>query len=128
MRETDKILRRIANNEATEEEMSKAEEYLHSFNQKLSLQIDDWEREEEKSNSRPLRIVWLRTAVATAACLILLFTVALWFDHSPNSIATATVTTQKDSYDNPEEAAAEAELVLMKFSQVINKATCYNTK
>ena len=68
------------------------------------------------------------SAVATAACLILLFTVALWFDHSPNSIATATVTTQKDSYDNPEEAAAEAELVLMKFSQVINKATCYNTK
>ena len=126
MRETDKILRRVANNEATEEEMKKAEDYLHALDQKLSLQIDAWEKEEYKTHSRTPRTVWLRTAVAAAACLILIFSVTLWFNHSYNSTATAIM--QKDSYDNPEEAAAEAEQALMKFSLVINKATCYNTK
>lgn len=126
MRETDKILKRVANNEATEEEMKKAEDYLQALDQKLSLQIDAWEKEEDKTHSRTPRTVWLRTAVAAAACLILIFSVTLWFNHSYNTTATAIM--QKDSYDNPEEAAAEAEQALMKFSLVINKATCYNTK
>ena len=126
MRETDDILRRIANNEATEEEMRVADEYLQSLNQRLSSQIDDWEKEEVDVLSHQSRRVWLRTALAAAACLLLLFSVALWFDHPDDTTAAAIV--QKDSFDNPEEAAAEAEQALLKFSEVINKATCYNTK
>ena len=126
MRETDDILRRIANNEATEEEMRVADEYLQSLSQRLSSKIDDWEKEEVDARSHPSRRVWLRTALAAAACLLLLFSVALWFDHPDDTTAAAMV--QKDSFDNPEEAAAEAEQALLKFSEVINKATCYNTK
>ena len=126
MRETDDILRRIANNEATEEEMRVADEYLQSLNQRLSSQIDDWEKEEVDTCSHQSRRVLLRTALTAAACLLLLFSVALWFDHPDDTTAAAIV--QKDSFDNPEEAAAEAEQALLKFSEVINKATCYNTK
>ena len=126
MRETDDILRRIANNEATEEEMRVADEYLQNLSQRLSSQIDDWEKEEVDIRSHQSRRVGLRTALAAAACLLLLFSVALWFDRPDDTTAAAMV--QKDSFDDPEEAAAEAEQALLKFSEVINKATCYNTK
>ena len=126
MSEIDDILKRVANNEATEEEMKKAEDYLQAFDQKLSLQIDAWEKAEDKPFDKRQHRVWLHTAVAAAACLILLFSVALWMDHSSETTATATL--QKDSFDNPEEAAVEAEQALMKFSLVINKATSYNNK
>ena len=126
MSEIDDILKRVANNEATEEEMKKAEDYLQAFEQKLSLQIDAWEKAEDKPFGKRQHRVWLHTAVAAAACLILLFSVALWMDHSSETTATATL--QKDSFDNPEEAAVEAEKALMKFSLVINKATSYNNK
>ena len=126
MSEIDDILKRVANNEATEEEMKKAEDYLQAFDQKLSLQIDAWEKAEDKPFGKRQHRVWLHTAVAAAACLILLFSVALWMDHSSDTTATATL--QKDSFDNPEEAAVEAEQALMKFSLVINKATSYNNK
>lgn len=126
MRETDDILRRIANNEATEEEMRMADGYLQNLSQRISSQIDSWEKEEVGSGSHQSRRVWLRTALAAAACLLLLFSVALWFER-PDDTTTAAIM-QKDSFDNPEEAAAEAEQALLKFSEVINKATCYNTK
>ncbi len=126
MSEIDDILKRVANNEATEEEMKKAEDYLQAFEQKLSLQIDAWEKAEDKPFDKRQHRVWLHTVVAAAACLILLFSVALWMDHSSETTATATL--QKDSFDNPEEAAVEAEKALMKFSLVINKATSYNNK
>ena len=128
MSEIDDILQREANHEATEEEMKKAEDYMQAFDRKLSLKIDAWEKAEDKPHDKRAHRVWLHTAVAAAACLILLFSVALWMDHSSGTTATATATLQKDSFDNPEEAAAEAEQALMKFSLVINKATCYNTK
>ncbi len=126
MRDTDDILRRIANNEATEEEMRMADEYLQNLSQRISSHIDGWEKEEDGSGSHQSRRVWLRTALAAAACLLLLFSVALWFER-PDDTTTAAMM-QKDSFDNPEEAAAEAEQALLKFSEVINKATCYNTK
>ena len=126
MSERDDILKRVANNEATEEEMKKAEDYLQAFDQKLSLQIDAWEKAEDKPFGKRQHRVWLHTVVAAAACLILLFSVALWMDHSSETTATAIL--QKDSFDNPEEAAVEAEQALMKFSLVINKATSYNNK
>ena len=126
MSEIDDILKRVANNEATEEEMKKAEDYLQALEQKLSLQIDAWDKAEDKPFGKRQHRVWLHTVVAAAACLILLFSVALWMDHSSETTATATL--QKDSFDNPEEAAVEAEQALMKFSLVINKATSYNNK
>ena len=68
----------------------------------------------------------MQHAAAAAAILLLLFSIALWQEHSdtPSEAAIA----QKDTFDNPEEAAAEAENALLKFSEAINKATCYNTK
>ena len=125
MKQTDDILRRIALNEATEEEMRAAEDYLQSLEQRLSSQIDGWEKEESAAFTRQPRKMWYQAALAAAACLLLLFSITLWFEHAHDSSVTATV--QKDSFDDPEEAADEAEQALLKFSEVINNAICYNT-
>lgn len=125
MRKTDDILRRIANNEATEEEMRVADEYLQNLSKRLSSQIDVWEKEKDTSYSHRSRRVWLRTALAAAACLLLFFSITFWFEQSDKTTAAVV---QKDTFDNPEEAAAEAEQALLQFSEVINKATCYNVK
>ncbi|MBP5508239.1 MAG: hypothetical protein J6Y23_10445 [Prevotella sp.] len=126
MREIDDILRRIANNEATEEEMRVADEYLQNLSKRLSSQIDVWEKENDTSCSHQSHRVWFRTALAAAACLLLLFSITLWIEHPDKT--TAAAVEQKDTFDNPEEAAAEAEQALLQFSEVINKATCYNVK
>ncbi len=121
------ILRRVENNEATDEEMTMAEEHLRGFEQRLSSQVDVWEASEASASApRRVRMGWMQHAAAAAAILLLLFSIALWQEHSDTPSETAMA--QKDTFDNPEEAAAEAETALLKFSEAINKATCYNTK
>lgn len=105
--------------------MRAAEDYLQSLEQKLSSQIDEWEEEESPSLTRQPRMAWLRYAMAAAACLLLIFSVALWHERTDDRPVTASV--EKDSFDNPDEAAEEAEQALLKFSEAINKAICYNT-
>ena len=123
MKLTDDILRRIEKGEATEQEMKVAEDYLQGLSQRLSSQVDEWSAAETPSTKRPLR-VWLHRAVAAAACILLFFAASMWYEHS--LAPTMVAETQKDTFDNPDEAAREAEKALLKFSEAINKATCYN--
>ena len=117
------IFRHLEEGTATDEEMKMADQHFREMEQKLSSQIDEWESEKQSSRRRHPK-VWLRYAVAVAACLILLFTVTIW---QRNKTEQAVVqVTEKDTYNNPEDAAAETERALMKFSVTINKAISYN--
>ncbi len=121
MKQIDEILRRIKADEATDDELSMAEQHLSAMEERLSLQIDDWESHEQQSRQKRRR-VWLQHAVATAACLLLLVSVTVWFTHNQQEDSKLTTVTEKDTFDNPEDAAAETERALMLFSGVINRA------
>ncbi len=121
MKQIDEILRRIKADEATDDELSMAEQHLSAMEERLSLQIDDWESHEQQSRQKR-RIAWLRHAVATAACLLLLVSVTVWFTHNQQEDSKLTTVTEKDTFDNPQDAAAETERALMLFSGVINRA------
>ncbi len=121
MKQIDEILRRIKADEATDDELSMAEQHLSAMEERLSAQIDDWASHEQQSRQKQRR-AWLRHAVATAACLLLLVSVTVWFTHNQQKDSKLTTVTEKDTFDNPEDAAAETERALMLFSGVINKA------
>ena len=121
MKQIDEILRRIKADEATDDELSMAEQHLSAMEERLSLQIDDWESHEQQSRQKRRR-AWLRHAVATGACLLLLVSVTVWFTHNQQEDSKLTTVTEKDTFDNPEDAAAETERALMLFSGVINRA------
>lgn len=121
MKQIDEILRRIKADEATDDELSMAEQHLSAMEERLSLQIDDWESHEQQSRQKRRR-AWLRHAVATAACLLLLVSVTVWFTHNQQEDSKLTTVTEKDTFDNPEDAAVETERALMLFSGVINRA------
>lgn len=121
MKQIDEILRRIKADEATDDELSMAEQHLRAMEERLSLQIDDWESHEQQSRQKRRR-AWLRHAVATAACLLLLVSVTVWFTHNQQEDSKLTTVTEKDTFDNPQDAAAETERALMLFSGVINRA------
>ncbi len=121
MKQIDEILRRIKADEATDDELSMAEQHLSAMEERLSLQIDDWESHEQQSRHKRKR-AWLRHAVATAACLLLLVSVTVWFTHNQQEDSKLTTVTEKDTFDNPQDAAAETERALLLFSGVINRA------
>ena len=121
MKQIDEILRRIKAGEATDDELSMAEQHLSAMEERLSAQIDEWASHEQQSRQKRRR-AWLRHAVATAACLLLLVSVTVWFTHNQQEDSKLTTVTEKDTFDNPEDAAAETERALMLFSGVINKA------
>ena len=121
MKQIDEILRRIKADEATDDELSMAEQHLSAMEERLSLQIDDWESHEQQSRQKR-RSAWLRHAVATAACLLLLVSVTVWFTNNQQKDSKVTMVTEKDTFDNPEDAAAETERALVLFSGAINKA------
>ena len=77
MKQIDEILRRIKADEATDDELSMAEQHLSAMEERLSLQIDDWESHEQQSRQKRRR-AWLRHAVATAASPML---IVLEFGH-----------------------------------------------
>lgn len=121
MKQIDEILRRIKADEASDDELSMAEQHLSAMEERLSLQIDDWESHEQQSRQKRRR-AWLQHAVATAACLLLLVSVTVWFTHNQQEDSKLTTVTEKDTFDNPQDAAAETERALMLFSGVINRA------
>lgn len=125
MKQTDEILRLVEKGEASEEEIKMAEEYLLQLEQRLSSRIDSWE---SKTASAPdkSRKMWIGRLAVAAACLLAVISVTFWFDSSGETAVTSSV--QKDTFTNPEDAAHETEMALMKFSAAINKATCYHTK
>ena len=119
----DEILRHIDEGKATPEEQIEAEAFLRGMEERLSSRIDRWDAE-EKTPRRHAKTAWIRRTIAAAACIAIIFSVTHLVRHSQTTIAD--VQTQKDTYDNPEEAAAEAEWALTKFSETINKAVSYN--
>ena len=120
-KQIDEILRRIEASEATDNEMRMADQHLSAMEERLSSQIDDWASQEQKSK-RQQRRVWLRHAMAAAACLLLLVSVTVWFTNNQQKDSKVTMVTEKDTFDNPEDAAAETERALVLFSGAINKA------
>jgi len=120
-KQIDEILRRIEAGEATDDELRMAEQHLSAIEERLSSQIDDWASHEQKSRQKRRR-VWLRHAIAAAACLLLLFSVTVWFTNGQQKDSHVTTATEKDTFDNPEDAAAETERALTLFSEAINKA------
>lgn len=123
MKLTNDILRRIERGEATEEEMKVAEDYFQGLSQRLSTKVDEWDAAEVPPVKHTQR-AWLFRAIAVAACVLLIFSVTRWYQQ-PLAPKVAEET-QTDTFDNPEQAAQETEKALLKFSEAINKATCYN--
>lgn len=120
-KQIDEILRRIEAGEATDDELRMADQHLSAMEERLSSQIDDWASQEQKSRQQR-RNVWLRHAIAAAACLLLLVSVTVWFTNNQQKDNKVTMVTEKDTFDNPEDAAAETERALVIFSGAINKA------
>ena len=52
MKQIDEILRRIKADEASDDELSMAEQHLSAMEERLSLQIDDWESHEQQSRQK----------------------------------------------------------------------------
>ena len=121
MKQIDEILQRVEQGKATDEELRKADQYLDEMEQRLSSQIDEWADQEHKSG-RHHQKVWLRHMVAAAACLMLLVSVTVWYTNKQEKGRAIAIATEKDTFDNPEDAAAETERALLVFSGAINKA------
>lgn len=121
MKQIDEILQRVEQGKATDEELREADQFLDEMEQKLSSQIDEWEGQEQKSKRQQSR-VWLRHVVATAACLLLLVSATIWYTNSQKKDDVVATVTEKDTFDNPEDAALATERALLKFSGAINKA------
>lgn len=85
--------------------------------QRISRQIDGWNTI-EKTSSRRARIVSLRWIIGIAACLLLIFSIGFFVNSRTDEKDFAT---QQDTYDNPEDAYAETQRALMKFSKSLNK-------
>ncbi len=122
MTKMDEIWKKIEEGHATEDELKRADDFLCGMEADLSSKIDEWERAEVAATHHQ-RTIWLKRAVAAAASLLLIVSVSLWYYHDEDFVA---VETQKDTYDDPNEAAAETERALLKFSESINKAISYN--
>lgn len=120
-KQIDEILKHIEVDEATDDELRIADQHLSAMEQRLSSQIDEWASQEQKSKQLRRR-VWLRHAVAAAACLLMLVSVTIWYTNKQEKDNKVAMVTEKDTFDNPEDAAAETERALMIFSGAINKA------
>ncbi len=64
----------------------------------------------------------LRWVAGVAASLLLILSVSLVANHQYRQKQYAQLQMSKDTFDNPEDAAAEAQRALLKFSEAINKA------
>lgn len=89
-------------------------EYLERH---LSQQIDSWNKI-EKLSERKARTFTLRWIVGVAAGLLLLFSVGLLV-HSQQK--EDEIAAQREIVNNPQDAYAETEKALLKFSNTINK-------
>ena len=90
---------------------------VDGLEQRLSRQIDSWNRVEKTANRRT-RTVGLRWIAGIAASLLLLFAIGLLVDRQQNQAQYAV---QQDTFDDPRDAYAETQKALMMFSKSINK-------
>ena len=90
---------------------------IDGLEQRLSRQIDSWNRV-EKATNRHARTISLRWIAGIAASLLLLFAIGLLVDRQQKQAQYAV---QQDTFDDPRDAYAETQKALMMFSKSINK-------
>ncbi len=117
----DHLFLQVCHNSATDEEMEQAECLLQSMEQRIGKQIDQWEKVERMTERRSIGST-LRWVAGVAASLLLILSVSLVANHQYRQKQYAQLQMSKDTFDNPEDAAAEAQRALLKFSEAINKA------
>ena len=117
----DRLFQHVGRNTATDEEMEQAENLLQHMERRLEKQIDRWETIEWITERRSISTIakWI---AGVAASLLLILTVSLVANHQYKQQQYAQLQSQEDTFDNPEDAAAEAQRALLKFSEAINKA------
>lgn len=116
----DYLLRQIDEGKATDEQMAQAEAQLAKMEKRLERQIDAWNMV-ERTTDRRARNISLRWIAGVAASLVLLVSLALIFNNHYEEQDVA-MEQSEDTFDNPEDAAAETQRALLKFSECINKA------
>lgn len=91
---------------------------------RLKRQIDGWNTV-ERSASRSSRTVFLRWTVGIAASLLLLFSLGMYLQNRSGQEQMAhqnnISTPMQDTYSKPEDAYAETQRALVKFSKSLNK-------
>ena len=117
----DQLLQRVAQGNATEEQMAQAEARLEQMEKRLERQIDGWNTV-ERSTNRQARTATLRWIASVAASLLLLVSIVLIANNDSSLFTQRASTPTTDTFDNPEDAAAETQRALLKFSEAINKA------
>lgn len=90
-----------------------------SLEARLSNDIDGWNMV-EKNALRRSRVISMRWIAGVAASLMLLFTLGTYLNNRPTT-ARPYANNLRETYDNPRDAAGEAERALTKFSVAINK-------
>jgi hypothetical protein len=116
----DYLLRQIDEGKATDEQMAQAEAQLAKMEKRMERQIDAWNMV-ERTTDRRARSISLRWIAGVAASLVLLVSLALFFSNHYEEQDVA-MEQSEDTFDNPEDAAAETQRALLKFSECINKA------
>ena len=114
------LLNRYLDGQTTEQEERQLDEffsYPEQLEKKLSRQIDKWNMV-EKTTERRARTLTIRWIAGVAASLLLLFGTILMVRQNQETRAYASY---EDTYDNPEDAAAETHRALLKFSETIDK-------
>ena len=116
----DFLLQQIDQGTATDVQMAQAEAQLAQMEKRMERQIDGWNTV-ERTTHRRARNVSLKWIASVAASLLLLVSVALVVNYRYERQHYAQQPS-KDTFDNPEDAAAETQRALLKFSESINKA------
>jgi hypothetical protein len=116
----DILLQQIEKGTASEEQMAQADALLTQMEKRMERQIDGWNTV-ERTTHRRARTISLKWIAGIAASLLLLVSVALVVNYRYERQHYAQQQ-PKDTFDNPEDAAAETQRALLKFSETINKA------
>ena len=116
----DFLLQQIEQGTASEEQMAQADALLTQMEKRMERQIDGWNTV-ERTTHRRARTISLKWIAGIAASLLLLVSVALVVNYRYERQHYAQQQ-PKDTFDNPEDAAAETQRALLKFSETINKA------
>ena len=119
-RNHDHLFEQVCHNRATEEEMEQAENLLQTMEQRLEKQIDQWETVEQLTQRRSISST-MKWVAGVAASLLFILMVSIVNKHYKEQ-EYAQLQMTEDTFDNPEDAAAEAQRALLKFSEAINKA------
>ena len=116
----DFLLQQIEQGTASEEQMAQADALLTQMEKRMERQIDGWNTV-ERTTHRRARTISLKWIAGIAASLLPLVSVALVVNYRYERQHYAQQQ-PKDTFDNPEDAAAETQRALLKFSETINKA------